>query len=48
MGNTEKPKGITNKDIEKAISLEIQEFIEENRDLILKRAKKRLKEEFRR
>jgi len=41
-----KPEGITNKDLQEAIALETSDLIRENRELIMKRARKRLREKF--
>lgn len=43
---TTKPKGVTNADLQEAISEEIADLVTENRDLIVKRAHKRLRAKF--
>lgn len=48
MKTAEKPKGVTNKDLQEAIVEETKDLIKENRELIMKRAHKRLIEKFRR
>lgn len=42
----DKPKGVTNKDLEEAIALEVADLLKEERLKILDRAKKRLAEKF--
>lgn len=43
---TAKPAGITNEDLKEAIILESEELLRENREIIIKRAHKRLRQKF--